>query len=44
MSVGGARLQGNVRTRLNERSRRNSRGTVEQASIPERVYAACRHV
>jgi len=34
MSVGGARLQGNVRTRLNERSRRNSRGTVAAGQHP----------
>jgi hypothetical protein len=34
MSVGGARLQGNVRTRLNERSRRNSRGTVGVGQHP----------
>src|SRR4051812_40007095 len=31
---GGARLQGNVRTRLNERSRRNSRGTVGAGQHP----------
>ena len=34
MSVGGARLQGNVRTRLNDRSRRNSRGTVGAGQHP----------
>src|SRR5581483_530372 len=34
MSAGGARLQSNVRTRLNERSRRDSRGTVGAGQHP----------
>src|SRR5689334_8376809 len=44
--VGRRRRQvaGQLRTRLNERSRRNSLERWEQASIPERVYAACRHL
>jgi hypothetical protein len=44
MSVGGARLQGQ-RENVSQRAvAPEFARTVEQASIPERVYAACRHV